>query len=75
MAKLFVTETAERICSDAMQTLGGAGYITDYAVERIFRAVRVTKIFEGTNDIQRIVISRALVDEQIRDRRAPSCSA
>ncbi len=75
MAKLFVTETAERICSDAMQTLGGAGYITDYAVERIFRAVRVTKIYEGTNDIQRIVISRALVDEKIRDRRAPSCSA
>ena len=60
MAKLFATETAEKVCSDAMQTLGGAGYISDNAIERIFRAVRATKIYEGTNDIQRIVISRAL---------------
>jgi alkylation response protein AidB-like acyl-CoA dehydrogenase len=51
MAKLFASETAERVCSDAIQTLGGAGYITDFAVERIYRAVRVTKIYEGTNDI------------------------
>ncbi len=62
MAKLFATEAAERVCSDAIQTLGGAGYITDYGVERIYRAVRVAKIYEGTNDIQRMVISRALVD-------------
>jgi butyryl-CoA dehydrogenase len=60
MAKLFASETAERVCSDAIQTLGGAGYIADHGVERIFRAVRVTKIYEGTNDIQRLVISRAL---------------
>jgi alkylation response protein AidB-like acyl-CoA dehydrogenase len=60
MAKLFATETAERVCSDAIQTLGGAGYITDFAVERIYRAVRVAKIYEGTNDVQRMVISRAL---------------
>jgi hypothetical protein len=58
MAKLFATEAAERICSDAIQTLGGAGYMTDYGVERIFRAVRASKIYEGTNDIQRLVISR-----------------
>lgn len=62
MAKLFASEAAERICSDAIQTLGGAGYIEDYTVERIFRAVRVTKIYEGTSDIQRMVIARALAD-------------
>jgi butyryl-CoA dehydrogenase len=61
MAKLFATETAERVCSDAIQTLGGAGYMEDFGVERIFRAVRGAKIYEGTNDIQRIVISRSLV--------------
>ncbi|MFN3655622.1 MAG: acyl-CoA dehydrogenase family protein [Pseudolabrys sp.] len=64
MAKLFATEAAERICSDAIQTLGGAGYMTDYHVERIFRAVRASKIYEGANDIQRVVISRALVTER-----------
>ncbi len=63
MAKLFASEMAERVCSDAIQTLGGAGYITDYGVERIYRAVRVAKIYEGTNDIQRLVISRALAGE------------
>ncbi len=63
MAKLFSTEVAERICSDAIQTLGGAGYMTEYGVERIFRAVRASKIYEGTNDIQRLVISRAIVSD------------
>ena len=61
MAKLFATETAERVCSDAIQTLGGAGYMEESGVERIFRAVRGAKIYEGTNDIQRLVISRSLV--------------
>ena len=60
MAKLFASEMAERVCSDAIQTFGGYGYIQDYGVERIYRAVRVSKIYEGTNDIQRLVISRAL---------------
>ena len=60
MAKLFASETAERICSDAIQTLGGAGYIQDFGVERIYRGVRGAKIYEGTNDIQRLVISRSL---------------
>ena len=59
MAKLFATEMAEQVCSDAIQTFGGAGYIQDYGVERIFRAVRVAKIYEGSNDIQRLVISRS----------------
>ncbi|MGO9685020.1 MAG: acyl-CoA dehydrogenase family protein [Beijerinckiaceae bacterium] len=69
MAKLFASEAAERICSDAIQTLGGAGYMTDYGVERIFRAVRASKIYEGTNDIQRLVISRALVAQSGQEKR------
>lgn len=68
MAKLFATEAAERICSDAIQTLGGAGYMTDYGVEQMFRAVRASKIYEGTNDIQRLVICRALVAQAEQDR-------
>jgi butyryl-CoA dehydrogenase len=69
MAKLFSTEAAERICSDAIQTMGGAGYMTDYGVERIFRAVRGSKIYEGTNDIQRLVIGRAIVADAQQERR------
>jgi butyryl-CoA dehydrogenase len=60
MAKLFATEMAESVCSDAMQTFGGFGYMQDAQVERIYRAVRGAKIYEGTNDIQRLVISRAI---------------
>ena len=60
MAKLFASEMAERVCSDAIQTFGGYGYVEDYAVARIARDVRVCKIYEGTNDIQKLVISRAL---------------
>ena len=60
MAKLFATETAEQVVSDALQTLGGNGYMRDYPVERMARDVRVTKIYEGTSDIQRMVISRVL---------------
>jgi Acyl-CoA dehydrogenases len=74
MAKLFATEAAERICSDAIQTLGGAGYMTDFGVERIYRAVRASKIYEGTNDIQRLVISRALVDQAAQEERTALCS-
>lgn len=72
MAKLFATEAAEQICSDAMQTLGGAGYMAEFGVERIYRAVRASKIYEGTNDIQRLVISRALASVQT-DSRLRSC--
>ena len=60
MAKLFASEMAERVCSAAMQILGGAGYTCDYAVERICRDVRVCQIYEGTSDIQRMVIARNL---------------
>jgi alkylation response protein AidB-like acyl-CoA dehydrogenase len=61
MAKLFATEMAERVCSDAIQVHGGYGYVTDFPVERIYRDVRVCQIYEGTSDIQRMVIGRALL--------------
>lgn len=61
MAKLFASEMAERVCSDALQIHGGYGYVSDFPVERIFRDVRVCKIYEGTSDIQRMVIARELV--------------
>ncbi len=60
MAKLFASEAAEKICSAAIQTLGGYGYLSEYPVERIYRDVRVCQIYEGTSDIQRIVIQRQL---------------
>jgi alkylation response protein AidB-like acyl-CoA dehydrogenase len=58
MAKLFASEMAERICSSAIQIFGGAGYMRDYPVERIYRDVRVCQIYEGASDIQRMVIAR-----------------
>ncbi|NUB15843.1 acyl-CoA dehydrogenase [Azospirillum brasilense] len=61
MAKLFASEIAERVCSDAIQIHGGYGYLNDFPVERIYRDVRVCQIYEGTSDIQRLVISRALM--------------
>jgi len=61
MAKLFASEMAERVCSDALQVHGGYGYVTDFAVERIYRDVRVCQIYEGTSDIQRLVIAREIL--------------
>ncbi len=58
MAKLFASEAAEEICSAAIQTLGGYGYLKDFPVERIYRDVRVCQIYEGTSDIQKIIITR-----------------
>ncbi|MBQ1763729.1 MAG: acyl-CoA dehydrogenase family protein [Aquincola sp.] len=60
MAKLFASEMAERVCSAAIQTLGGYGYVSDFPLERIYRDVRVTQIYEGTSDVQKILIGRAL---------------
>jgi len=60
MAKLFASETAEQVCSAAIQTLGGYGYVADFPVERIWRDVRVCQIYEGTSDVQKIIIQRAL---------------
>jgi len=63
MAKLFASEMAEEVCSDAIQIHGGYGYLTDFPVERIYRDVRICQIYEGTSEIQRLVISRALAAE------------
>ncbi|MFC5609028.1 acyl-CoA dehydrogenase family protein [Variovorax soli] len=60
MAKLFASEMAERVCSAAIQTLGGYGYVNDFPLERIYRDVRVCQIYEGTSDIQKLLIQRAL---------------
>jgi butyryl-CoA dehydrogenase len=60
MAKLFASEIAEQVCSVAIQTLGGYGYVSDFPVERIYRDVRVCQIYEGTSDVQKIIITRAL---------------
>ncbi|RMB08538.1 acyl-CoA dehydrogenase family protein [Eilatimonas milleporae] len=61
MAKLYASEVAEEICSAAIQTLGGYGYLSEYPVEKIYRDVRVCQIYEGTSDIQRLLIQRALM--------------
>ena len=63
MAKLFASEMAEQVCSAAIQTLGGYGYLSDFPVERIYRDVRVCQIYEGTSDVQRMVIARAIAGE------------
>lgn len=60
MAKLFASEMAEKVCSDAIQIHGGYGYLADYPVERIYRDVRVCQIYEGTSEVQRMVIARGL---------------
>ncbi len=63
MAKLFASESAERVCSDAIQIHGGYGYLRDFPVERYYRDVRVSQIYEGTSDVQRMVIQRAIAAE------------
>jgi hypothetical protein len=60
MAKLFASEMAEKVCSEAIQIHGGYGYLSDFPVERIYRAVRVCQIYEGTSEVQKILIGRAL---------------
>ncbi|MES9903336.1 MAG: acyl-CoA dehydrogenase family protein [Sedimenticola sp.] len=63
MAKLFASEMAEKVCSNAIQVLGGYGYLKDFPVERIYRDVRIAQIYEGTSDIQRLVIARQIEAE------------
>ncbi|CAK0777712.1 Acyl-CoA dehydrogenase [Azospirillaceae bacterium] len=63
MAKLFASEIAETVCSDAIQVLGGYGCLVDFPVERIYRDVRVCQIYEGTSDVQRMIIGKQLVSE------------
>ena len=61
MAKLFASDAAMRVTTDAVQIFGGYGYIQDYAVERMMRDAKITQIYEGTNQIQRVVIARSLL--------------
>ncbi len=63
MAKLFASEAAEKICSDAIQVFGGYGYLNDFPVERYYRDVRICQIYEGTSEVQKLVISRAVMNE------------
>jgi alkylation response protein AidB-like acyl-CoA dehydrogenase len=63
MAKLFASEMAEQVCSEAIQIHGGYGYVNDFVVERIWRDVRVCKIYEGASDIQRMLIGRAIATQ------------
>ncbi|HZT18927.1 MAG TPA: acyl-CoA dehydrogenase family protein [Dongiaceae bacterium] len=63
MAKLFASEMAEEVASDAIQIHGGYGYLADFPVERIYRDVRICKIYEGTSDIQRLIIARSIAEE------------
>ncbi len=63
MAKLFASEMAERVCSEAIQIHGGYGYLTDFPVEKYYRDVRICQIYEGTSEVQKMVISRSLENE------------
>jgi acyl-CoA dehydrogenase len=60
MAKLFASDNAMRVCVEAVQILGGYGYVNEYPVERMLRDAKITQIYEGTNEIQRVVIARAM---------------
>ena len=64
MAKLFCTDTAMWVTTEAVQILGGYGYIKEYPVERMLRDAKITQIYEGTNEIQRLVIAREMLREQ-----------
>ena len=63
MAKCFASDVAMKVTTDAVQIFGGAGYIADYGIERFYRDARVTTIYEGTSEIQRIVISKRVLAE------------
>ncbi len=63
MAKLFAADMAEKVCSGAMQIHGGYGYLSDFPVERYYRDARVTRIYEGTSHIQKVIIARSLMAE------------
>jgi len=63
MAKLFCTDTAMELTTEAVQILGGYGYVSEYPVERMMRDAKITQIYEGTNEIQRLVIAREMLKE------------
>jgi alkylation response protein AidB-like acyl-CoA dehydrogenase len=64
MAKLFVTDNCFDVANDALQMLGGYGYLQDYGIEKLVRDMRVHQILEGTNEIMRMIISRAVLNER-----------
>ena len=66
MAKLFASRTANRVAYESMQIHGGVGYTTEFTIERLFRDARVTEIYEGTSEIQRLVISKRVIEEYKR---------
>jgi butyryl-CoA dehydrogenase len=67
MAKVFAAEMSERVCSAALQVFGGYGYMKDYPIEKLYRDARVFQIYEGTSEIQRILISRAIAEDRLED--------
>src|SRR5216110_3457868 len=71
-AKLFASEMARRQTAEAIQVLGGYGYTKEFPVERYYRDAKVTEIYEGTSEIQRLVIARAILGRQLRDEPVPS---
>jgi alkylation response protein AidB-like acyl-CoA dehydrogenase len=64
MTKLYCTDVAMEVTTDAVQVLGGYGYISEYPLERMMRDAKITQIYEGTNQIQRLVIAREMLKEQ-----------
>ena len=70
MAKLFASDNAMKVTVEAIQVLGGYGYVNEYPVERMLRDAKITQIYEGTNEIQRVVIARTMGPELARLRRA-----
>ena len=73
MTKLFCTDVAMEVTTDAVQVLGGYGYIQEYPVERMMRDAKITQIYEGTNQIQRLVIARELLRERTLLGRMTGC--
>ena len=66
MAKWFASDTAMQVTTDAVQILGGVGYVRDFPVERMMRDAKATQLYEGTNQVQRVVIARRLLEEVTR---------
>jgi alkylation response protein AidB-like acyl-CoA dehydrogenase len=69
MAKVFASDTAMRVTTDAVQVLGGYGYMKEYPVEKMMRDAKITQIYEGTNQIQREVIALGLIKESVRNQK------
>ncbi|HJQ27900.1 MAG TPA: acyl-CoA dehydrogenase family protein, partial [Rubrobacter sp.] len=70
-AKLYASQVANEVAYDAVQVLGGRGYMNDHPVERYYRDARVTEIYEGTSEIQRLVLSRAIIKEHAESLESP----